>query len=492
MALHRHHHHQKRDNFWTELAQDAENALDLPGVFAEKGGSSNNDNSNQQSTVVSVVYVTKSATGDGQVIGWRTVTTHQASPTPTPEPTKSSKSDALVADTSSQRKTQQQPKETSTGLPKSIAPPSSTGVDNNNLAVATNSLNVPSSTISPTSSPTSSAVAKSGGMSVGGEVGVAIGVIGIVGALAALIFFFIKKRRDAREKADDEKADVWGGAERTASTRTAANAPRLSLRPVTQFLPNLGGDRRQSRGNALAMKAAAPAPGNNGRRPNSWEMPMSQQEGNRHNPFGAHAETIDAANARGAPVVEAVGPAGEIVAAGAAAGAAAGLTRGASKRENNQQKDFTTRNPTLPPLSPVPTEFSMSSEPNGPSASTPGAAAIAAAGGPPNTAVHRVQLDFKPSMDDELELRAGQLIRLLHEYDDGWVSFHEVCDMYQANIHRPSASVSTARLRVSSHVPACLSAQSSPAPSRTAPAPAARHHHTCAVLLASLARCRQA
>jgi hypothetical protein len=25
-------------------------------------------------------------------------------------------------------------------------------------------------------------------------------------------------------------------------------------------------------------------------------------------------------------------------------------------------------------------------------------------------------------MDDELELRAGQLIRLLHEYDDGWVS----------------------------------------------------------------------
>jgi hypothetical protein len=24
-------------------------------------------------------------------------------------------------------------------------------------------------------------------------------------------------------------------------------------------------------------------------------------------------------------------------------------------------------------------------------------------------------------MDDELELRAGQLVRLLHEYDDGWV-----------------------------------------------------------------------
>jgi len=35
--------------------------------------------------------------------------------------------------------------------------------------------------------------------------------------------------------------------------------------------------------------------------------------------------------------------------------------------------------------------------------------------------VHRVQLDFKPSMDDELELKSGQIIRMLHEYDDGWV-----------------------------------------------------------------------
>ena len=35
--------------------------------------------------------------------------------------------------------------------------------------------------------------------------------------------------------------------------------------------------------------------------------------------------------------------------------------------------------------------------------------------------VHRVQMDFRPNMDDELELSAGQLVRLLHEYDDGWV-----------------------------------------------------------------------
>ncbi|OAP53776.1 hypothetical protein AYL99_12019 [Fonsecaea erecta] len=29
-------------------------------------------------------------------------------------------------------------------------------------------------------------------------------------------------------------------------------------------------------------------------------------------------------------------------------------------------------------------------------------------------------MDFTPSMDDELELKNGQLVRLLHEYDDGW------------------------------------------------------------------------
>jgi hypothetical protein len=26
-------------------------------------------------------------------------------------------------------------------------------------------------------------------------------------------------------------------------------------------------------------------------------------------------------------------------------------------------------------------------------------------------------------MEDELDIRAGQLVRMLHGYDDGWVSF---------------------------------------------------------------------
>lgn len=76
------------------------------------------------------------------------------------------------------------------------------------------------------------------------------------------------------------------------------------------------------------------------------------------------------------------------------------------------------------PPSPAGTEFSMhevdADHSPVPSSS---AAAIAAAGGPANTTVHRVQLDFKPTMNDEMELTAGQVVRLLHEYDDGWVRY---------------------------------------------------------------------
>lgn len=39
---------------------------------------------------------------------------------------------------------------------------------------------------------------------------------------------------------------------------------------------------------------------------------------------------------------------------------------------------------------------------------------------PPNN-VHLIRSNFKPSWNEELYLRAGQLVRLLHVYDDGWV-----------------------------------------------------------------------
>lgn len=136
------------------------------------------------------------------------------------------------------------------------------------------------------------------------------------------------------------------------------------------------------------------------------------------NPFGAHAETIDSTNTRGAEevVVPAAGPV-----AIAAAAVPVGLKRGASKRENNPAPlDFTKSGPLMGPPSPAGTEFSLTSASPGTPVQTSSGAAIAAAGGPANSTVHRVQLDFNPSMEDELELKQGQLIRVLHEYDDGW------------------------------------------------------------------------
>jgi hypothetical protein len=158
-------------------------------------------------------------------------------------------------------------------------------------------------------------------------------------------------------------------------------------------------------------------------KPSAWERPSLTAQSNRDNPFGNHAETIDAINAEGPDVVRDMGPSGDMITGGVVAGAAASLARGASKRGNGPKPmDFTKTGPFMGPPSPAGTEFSSSSESAALPTQTNTGAAIAAAGGPVNTAVHRVQLDFKPSMEDELELRVGQLIRLLHEYDDGWVS----------------------------------------------------------------------
>lgn len=394
-------------------------------------------------TLVSIVYVTASKTFDGPVGGYTTLTapvqsssSPKADTTPTSKPTIKVEPSTKSAETtpsatssatsavkkSSSRTVAETTLKTSSGLPSSLLPTSSLATSIPLLAASSSlSHDSQSATGSSTASAASSTetASKSGGMNAGGKAGLAVGIVLLLGTVLALVLFCFKRRRDAvkKERLDDEKTEPFAGAGRAASTRTTATAPRLSLRPVTQFLPNLG-EKRQSRGNALALtpaSAAAQAP-----RQSPWERPMGGQDAARNNPFGNHAEVIDATNANGPPVVDDVSAGGEIV----AAGAAIGLARGASKRGPNQL-DFTRSGPFKGPPSPAGTEFSMSSEAASPHARTAPdgtAVAIAAAGGPPNSTVHRVQLDFKPSMDDELELQAGQLIRLLHEYDDGWVS----------------------------------------------------------------------
>ena len=317
-----------------------------------------------------------------------------------------------------------------------------------------------------TSSPTAAPIAEkssSGGMSGGAKAGLAIGILLAIGALAGLIFFCVRRRRSRRNeaynKATDEKAasgsgSAAAGLARSASVQTSATsrtAPRLSLRPVTQFLPDLAAQRK-SGGNLLAAaggpprhniptsgiadveKAAAGDQTHNPANPFgnhavvSEKAPVNNGSNDPTNPFGNHAEV--------SRQLTNVGPESDIVPpaplrirtptpddkraeeAGALTGGAAGAI--AAQREDAPKPlNFSPNRAASPAMSnhldggmpsPAGTEFSM----------TPASPGSFPPGQPPSN-VHRIQLDFKPSMDDELSLRAGQLVRLLHEYDDGWV-----------------------------------------------------------------------
>jgi hypothetical protein len=400
---HLHHRHARAAQFDNNPFDQAASAIaDMFGGKKQDGQAA--------STIVSVVYVTASPTFTGEIGGWSTLgpviattSTPDANINSPPPNEGASAVDATTSKSSMQTiitpSPHVQPTDSSLLAQTTTTSPKA-------QTSSTSSISAASATSTPSVS------SSSGGMSTAGKAGLAIGILLLIGAALSLVLFCFKKRREARERMDDEKHE-FGDMNRQASQRTTANAPRLSLRPVTQFLPNLG-EKRQSRGNALNI--GRPVAQNT-------ERQMTSQSNNRANPFGNHAETIDATNARGPEVVQDMGPGGEVLTGAAAAAAVAGLKRGASKRGFGPSPiDLTRKGPNMGPPSPAHTEFSVSSEASPTPAQSGSAAAIAAAGGPINSAVHRVQLDFNPSMDDELELRAGQLIRLLHEYDDGWVS----------------------------------------------------------------------
>ncbi|KAG6020976.1 hypothetical protein E4U41_002650 [Claviceps citrina] len=264
--------------------------------------------------------------------------------------------------------------------------------------------------------------------SAGSKAGIAFGVLGgvfIVGLVA--FFLFNRRRRQAAAAlggADNEKHPRNNDAFETMTVRSDLHAPRISLRPVTQFLPNWSLDKRTSKGAGTALTPAGVSTNANGQRNGVRDRPVTSQSTHPGNPFGGQAERLpeptipehgaipasDPFTANGPPVV----------AAGAAAGA---LSRKTSIRNGGPSKLDTTVPPALAPMAPSPahTEFSTTSvSPSSAVFQPNGGAAIVTAGGTRTPNVHRVQLDFEPSLEDEMEMRAGELVRLLHEYDDGW------------------------------------------------------------------------
>ena len=297
-------------------------------------------------------------------------------------------------------------------------------------------------------------------MSSGAKAGLAIGIILAFALLLGLLFFCFRRRRNQANgeyaKADDEKAAYMEGLKRSqsmASTRTTATAPRLSLRPVTQFMPDMAAREKAINGAApaaavgavggAAAGAAASRDNNNPENPfgNHAEVPRKSQGSSEKelglpiqnnaadNPFGKNAEVLSQTDDLATrsmpsgvvpaplrirtPTPEASTVAGDATAG--AAGAVGGLAAAQIAERHNAPKplNLTPKRSISPAASsPAVSEFSQTSVP-----------AAAMVNGPPPSNVHRIQLDFKPSMDDELSLRAGQLVRLLHEYDDGWVGF---------------------------------------------------------------------
>ena len=416
--MHHHHHHIRRqvDPFGPDLG----NGLQM----LEDGVKSMESN---VATLVSVVYVTAAPTFQGPVGGYTTIvpvapsqTSTIQQPSPAPLPTTAAEvstafKSSSVLDQSLVPASNVVPT-TSTTLTNSInsstsllasvqvtTPLSVTQVSGQASATLESSFlgspSVAPATVTPVVSSQGST-----GLSSGAKAGVAIGVILGLVALLAMVVFYLLHRKKQKTKAysltEDEK-DPFGDRAAAAAPVRVLTPPqpnlRLSMQPRTQTeIPILDNAH-----NSNVEKAQVPTD-------------------HTANPFGQHAEVSRTYQDIPAPLrVGTATPDHVPIAADAVNITATGAASATIAQRHNAPKALEIKPTVAPDLqqpmegaipSPACTDYSMTSLPAG-----------AVAGGPPPN-VHRIQLDFKPSMEDELELKAGQLVRLLHEYDDGWVS----------------------------------------------------------------------
>ena len=335
------------------------------------------------------------------------------------------------------------PSSSALALSSSIAPMVSSPLLSS-IAVAEPSLapsSLASSAAQPTSSTSSSGSSSGGGMSGGAKAGLAFGIIFALGAVAALVFFcYRRKKRSEDHEQISEKASPFGDSAAVVAApvgrKSAEAAPQLSLRPVTEFLPNGLAGKRSNAGNGLTISTNEPEKPKRQLTPppsggSVWERrAIREEEDHQANPFSDPENPFDNdASEKSVPLSTPAAPAplnlrtvGPENANAAAAIASATAAAASTSIPRKQVATVTEPPPSLGVFdmglpSPAISMNSVSSD------------ALADCGGgakrsPPQlpTNVHRVQLDFKPSMEDELELKAGELVKMLHEYDDGWVS----------------------------------------------------------------------
>lgn len=415
-------------------------------------------------TIVSVVYVTAPKTFDGPIGGYKTMDSSELVQ-------ESSKTKATITTESSPSATKAQTtRDTDTSTTPSVISKSdsisSTSTSKGRVTISSTSLTESIGSTTTASSIQQSSTASTfisqpvattpsapdssetpQGMTGGQKAGLAFGIIISLVALLALILCCLRRKKNKKksyEKTDDEKQPTGPPpppitrATSTVSTRTTATAPRLSLRPVTQFLPDLGARRKS--GNLLATTGGPNQ--NSSTAPNETQSEKSaaaNQSGDSVNPFGNHAEVSEQ---KSLPVQSNAAPVNPFDSNAAPSDDNMLGSSLAPLAEAPAPLRIRTPTPTPPPevSGPPAARAERHITPNQHNL-TPARAASPAfstnsdysltpvspgylANGPPPSNVHRVQLDFKPSMEDELGLQAGQLVRLLHEYDDGWVRIH--------------------------------------------------------------------
>ncbi|KAJ4375381.1 hypothetical protein N0V83_002467 [Neocucurbitaria cava] len=454
--------------------------------FRDQEDNDDDDNNDNVETVISVEIVTAENTNTGRVV-WVTQTAEQQKTLVPPavrtrpsstddeddqESTTTAKATASKKASSTQNTDAEETgsatlKQASTLMVATKAPTPGSGSAVAGLASATAAITSVSAT--------ASAEATEGGMSGGAKAGLALGILVAVGALlVGILLVYRRKKKQMVAEKQNEKIDLYdappppppqvqtaaASAPSIRTQRTMSTAPRLSLRPVTQFDPTFN-EQRKSGGNLLSVAAAGGAAASHNRdqsseRPTSaWERPGAtnapaanpfNDPENRSgppsaNPFGNnaaldhHQASIPDSPPNASPM-HSTKPSGDF-ANPAPAIAAADIDPVAMAGAMSSIPPPTNELPLPPaiaantasvPPSPAWTEDFPASPGPAPTGALPIAGGAMAAGsrsqspapGPNN--VHRVQLDFKPSMQDELDLQAGQLVRMLHEYDDGWVS----------------------------------------------------------------------
>ncbi|KAK9375711.1 uncharacterized protein V1513DRAFT_463504 [Lipomyces chichibuensis] len=244
-------------------------------------------------------------------------------------------------------------------------------------------------------------------MSTGARAGIAIGAIVAATLIFILAFFLVRRMKQHRQEENgNEKAtgakSPFSGLGSTAYPAVAhtmtEKPPRLSIRvsrPVSGLLPLSLLSGRATRTSTGALHSG-----------------INTDAAGVYAKMSSPPATIRSSTGSDASIKNGV----ETAYTSAAAANAVGPNSPASSYASSiSSKSSDNDSPVL--IVPAPQDPFLTASATSGSAALAGAAEEASSS---TSNVHRATMEFSPTMHDELALKEGQLVRILHEYDDGW------------------------------------------------------------------------